>query len=369
MNIQKEDFRLHKLQKVEQDMKANPDSKLYVWGCAATASMITDFCEKNSSISVAAYIVDDLYYEKDSFHGRKIYKASEWRKCARSGDFVIMGFTGSKRGEKVIGELPAGVTGIYFHFPYSANANGTYLNYNDYIQNKEAFCRAYDRLEDDFSKKTMEAFINGCITGDVEELEKLQWDGQYFNELTKECQVGCFVDCGAYVGDTIEKAVEFYQNKLQKIVAFEPDMQNIRLLKEKVLECGVTEEKLQLITKGTWSKEDVLHFSSSNSSSSISEEGDIEIEVDSIDHALEKVSESIDFIKMDVEGSEKESLLGAANTIKKYHPLLAVCVYHKEEDLYELTRIIDELSGENPYRFYLKYHGPDLRELVLYAIP
>ena len=79
--------------------------------------------------------------------------------------------------------------------------------------------------------------------------------------------------------------------------------------------------------------------------------------------------EKVDFIKMDVEGSEKESLLGATQTIQKYHPILAVCVYHRPEDLYELTKTIVDLAQGYSYKFYLRYYGPDLRELVLYALP
>ncbi|MCM1160035.1 MAG: FkbM family methyltransferase [Roseburia sp.] len=369
INIKQEDLRIQKLKQIEQELEENPKGMLYIWGCARTAFAVTDFCNRNSKVSIQGYIVDDAYFKEQEFCEKKVYKASEWKAIAKPGDYVIMGFTGQDRAKRVIQELPEGITGIYFYFPYSANVDGTYMNYQFYSGHEKRFLKVYEMLEDDISRDTMEAFINGCITGDIQKLEALRVQGQYFNELTQKCKVGSFIDCGAYIGDTIEAAVKFYRDRIQKIIAFEPDSSNVSQLRQRVSACGMTEETLQLVTKGTWSKEAVLHFSSSNSSSSISEEGSLEIQVDSIDHALEKITGLVNYIKMDVEGSEKETLLGAVNTIERHHPILAVCVYHKAEDLFVLFETVKELIKENEYQFYLRYYGPDLRELVLYGIP
>lgn len=369
MNICKNDIRIQKVMEIEQELTRHPENKVYIWGTAKTAGMITDFLHAHSKMSVEGYIVDDAYYRDTEFLGTPVYKASTWMEKAKSGDYVIMGFTDQDRAKKVIDNLPVGVTGIYFYFPYSANETGSYLTYEDYTANQDRFIQVYEKLADELSKETMEAFINACITGEVDALEKLRIGGQYFNDLTKDCKAESFIDCGAYVGDTIEEAVGFYGDRLKKIVAFEPDERNVNLLRNKMQGMNISEDRVELVIKGTWSKEDTLHFSSSDSSSSISADGDIEIHVDSLDHVLEQASYSVDFVKMDVEGSEKESLLGSKNTIQKNHPLLAVCTYHKPEDLYVLPELIEELAGKDVYRYYFRYHGPDLRELVFYALP
>lgn len=367
--IVKEDERFLKLKEIEEILSRNPQGKLYVWGCSQTARMITDFCRRNKSPEVSAYIVDDVYYREETFLEKAVVKASEWRKGCCPGDCVIFGFTGSERAKELSQELPDGVKGVYFHFPYSANVDGTYLTYQDYQEHEERFAYTYECLADERSRAVMTAFINACISGNAEKLEELKSEGQYFNELTRDMKKGCFVDLGAYVGDTIEKAENFYGENLEKVVAFEPDRENLERLAERVKACGIVQEKLLLIQKGSWSRKEVLYFSSSNSSSSISDAGDIEIEVDSVDHVLQEDEFPVSFIKMDVEGSEKESLLGAAGTIQKWHPILAVCVYHKPEDLYSLPELIGKLAEKQIYRYYLRYYGPDLRELVLYAIP
>lgn len=79
-------------------------------------------------------------------------------------------------------------------------------------------------------------------------------------------------------------------------------------------------------------------------------------------------------INMDIEGSENDSLLGAARIIRERHPVLAICAYHRPEDIYVLPRTICSISPD--YRFYLrKYPNCSPRrfnsreEIVLYAIP
>ena len=69
---------------------------------------------------------------------------------------------------------------------------------------------------------------------------------------------------------------------------------------------------------------------------------------------------------MDIEGAELEALKGAQNTIRNYHPKLAISAYHKFEDLFTLPQYIYSL--DNSYKFYLRRHSHLAHELVLYAL-
>lgn len=76
----------------------------------------------------------------------------------------------------------------------------------------------------------------------------------------------------------------------------------------------------------------------------------------------------ITFIKMDIEGAEKKALLGAADIIKRSKPILAICIYHKREDFFEIPLLIDEMvTGE--YTFYVRQYRYGQSETVLYALP
>jgi FkbM family methyltransferase len=80
---------------------------------------------------------------------------------------------------------------------------------------------------------------------------------------------------------------------------------------------------------------------------------------------LEQDIKKIDFIKMDIEGSEVPALIGASETIKKYKPKLAISVYHKWDDLKIIPTLI---HGMNPgYRFYLDCTTGFGGEAILYC--
>jgi hypothetical protein len=78
--------------------------------------------------------------------------------------------------------------------------------------------------------------------------------------------------------------------------------------------------------------------------------------------------DAVTLIKMDVEGAELEALRGAEKTILKNKPRLAVCVYHKPQDILTIPLYMQSLAPE--YRFYLRHHDFDHRfcETVLYAV-
>ena len=73
------------------------------------------------------------------------------------------------------------------------------------------------------------------------------------------------------------------------------------------------------------------------------------------------------YIKFDIEGAEREALAGAENTIRGARPILAVCVYHKPDDLWELPLYLRELLDD--YRFFLRRHAEEAFDVVCYAVP
>lgn len=74
----------------------------------------------------------------------------------------------------------------------------------------------------------------------------------------------------------------------------------------------------------------------------------------------------VTFIKLDIEGAEMDALIGARMSIKKWKPRLAVCVYHRREDLVEIPLYIHGLVPE--YKMYLRHYSTCRAETVLYCI-
>ena len=60
------------------------------------------------------------------------------------------------------------------------------------------------------------------------------------------------------------------------------------------------------------------------------------------------------YLKMDVEGAEREAIAGAENTIRQYAPKLNIAAYHRSEDFFQLLLLIHALQPS--YRLYLRHH-------------
>lgn len=80
----------------------------------------------------------------------------------------------------------------------------------------------------------------------------------------------------------------------------------------------------------------------------------------------ELADETISLIKMDIEGYELAAIRGCENLIKKYKPDLAICVYHRVFDMWEIPSLIKRYVPD--YQFYLRHHSNTQVETVLYAV-
>ena len=91
----------------------------------------------------------------------------------------------------------------------------------------------------------------------------------------------------------------------------------------------------------------------------------MKIEVDRLEDMISE-DEPITFIKMDLEGAEYEALIGAKKIIKKWKPKLAISLYHKPEDVWELPSLILDMNPS--YSLYLSHYSIATAETVLYAL-
>lgn len=123
-------------------------------------------------------------------------------------------------------------------------------------------------------------------------------------------------------------------------------------------------ENVLLYSKGLWDSEIELSFQETGSAGSKIGAGAVTISTATIDGVVG--DERVSFIKMDVEGAELEALYGAEQTIRRNHPKLAICVYHKPEDIVTIPRYILSLDGD--YQLYLRHYSMNQSETVIYAI-
>ena len=110
----------------------------------------------------------------------------------------------------------------------------------------------------------------------------------------------------------------------------------------------------------------MLSFDAGNGEAgTISANGTVHIAAMALDDLLH--GQSVDFIKLDVEGAEIAALQGAADVIKRCRPTLAISFYHRAQDLWEIPQALASLCPD--YRFYLRQHFFNSFDSVLYAVP
>ncbi len=83
------------------------------------------------------------------------------------------------------------------------------------------------------------------------------------------------------------------------------------------------------------------------------------------DSTQELCQKRVDFIKMDIEGAEPQALIGAENTLRKYRPRLAICIYHDVRHFAEIPNWINNLGLG--YKFYVDHFTIHAEETILFA--
>lgn len=241
---------------------------------------------------------------------------------------------------------------------------------DDYYENSwDRLLQAF-RLQED--EKSKEIFVNiFCLRAAPhlawKSYEELCTKPQYFPEdIISLADCKNVVDCGAYTGDTLEEFIKLSGEKYEHYYAFELDSNNYVKLQDtaRTIDKG---DKITCFPYGVWSEDKDIVYGTMASDDSLSIYNPRETQkahVVSLDKQLKGAA--VDLIKMDIEGSEMEALKGCAGIIKEQHPVMAVCVYHRIEDLWEVPLYLKELCSDN--KIYMRHHAEYwVAETVCYA--
>lgn len=223
-------------------------------------------------------------------------------------------------------------------------------------------------LVDEKSCETFENLLKYRMTNDYRLIEDIYEMGhlQYFpeKEMINPSAEEIFIDAGAYNGATSVEFSKWVGGKYQKIYVMEPD-ELMQTVAREYLKLNKM-HNVEVIGKGAYSENTILKFDSiaQSASSNINENGETEIQTISIDSMLE--GKKATYIKMDIEGAEMEALIGAQKTIEKYRPNLAISIYHKADDLWEIPYYIRQKYPW--YKLYMRHYQLTVNETVLYAV-
>jgi len=241
----------------------------------------------------------------------------------------------------------------------------------EYIaEHKNELCKIEQILEDDRSKTVFNNILAGAITSDIDYYKHIAEDSQYFPDIIKKrmSEEEIFADIGAYIGDSIREFREAVHYKYKKIYAFEPDANNMAILRKNIVDdrviffqkgAGKYNGKAFFINeKGGGGQDEAAHVVEEKSRAAS------EIEIVRLDDVIQ---EKCTYIKLDIEGMELDALTGAEKLIRQYKPKLAISVYHKMVDLLEIPAFVMNL--DTGYKLYLRhYWNCNGTDTVLFAI-
>lgn len=219
-----------------------------------------------------------------------------------------------------------------------------------------------DQESRDIIHNRCKTFLTGDLTYiDRNVINRHTYFSQEFYSISND---EILFDCGAFTGDTIEDFVTFTNKKYKKIVAFEPDEKNVKRLNAFI---NNKIENVVVIQKATGDKNGKVSFL--NKGNMFSKIVDVKDSSDELSVDIVRLDNYIDYhptlIKMDIEGAELDSLIGATQIIKTQKPKLAICIYHMPFDFYEIPKFLKSLVPE--YKFKVRQHEPGFCETVLYA--
>ncbi len=237
-----------------------------------------------------------------------------------------------------------------------------------FAENKNKILEVYDLLADDKSRKIFtEVFCNSAAPQLAKSsFAEIYEENEYFatgifNLIPEE---ECIVDCGAYVGDSLEQYMNLFHNRVNKYYCFEFNNGTADIL-QKVIDKYQNPE-IKLIRAGVSDENKMIQIAdTSNMSSTKIESADlIEARLVRLDDELK--NEKVSYIKMDIEGEELAALRGAETIIKNLQPKLAVSAYHFLSDLWEVPLLIHKFNKN--YQIYFRHHTPVVWDTDCYAV-
>ena len=247
-----------------------------------------------------------------------------------------------------------------------------------YSQNAERLQKIYDSLGDDESRRVLANRMTFFQTRQRCLMTDIRGKKQYFEEeLINYKKIDTFVDLGTYTGDTIEDFLKISDGNYSRVYGFEPDDKLYETARQNLKDF----KNIMIVNKGTSDFDGEVKVNGSmGAMQSIegnvfgeNETGDF-FEVCKLDTYFENPQflsqpHKIGMIKMDIEGAELATLKGAKRVIETNIPILAICVYHKQEDIFLIPEYLYGLSCGSRYKMYLRHYSDNQTETVAYFIP
>ena len=325
---------------------------IVLYGMGNGADKLLDWCTANK-VTVQGVFASDEFVRGQHFRGFTVERYDALK--ARLGEelLVVIAFA-SERPEVLarFAQLDAEQQVVAPHLPLFAEEETVSEGW--LVKHESELKEVYERLADEQSRKVFAATLNYKLSGKIKYLFDCTTEREAdLHALIDPSQQECYLDLGAYNGDTIQELGRLTNFQWQQVVAVEPDRRNCRKLRALAEELAQQGLAVEVHESGIWNSVGELSFSDSGGrQSTFVGASKRVVPVTTIDAVAS--GRPISYIKMDVEGAEVQALAGGVRTITQYKPKLFVAAYHYDVDLFRLPQLIWQLVPD--YKVYLRKH-------------
>lgn len=300
-------------------------------------------------VEVREFFASDAFVRGHSFHGKRVKKLSEIQE--QYEDFVIV-VAFAVQDRPTLDAICRLSEQYELYAPDLPVAGETLFDREFFRAHMAELQQTCEALADERSREVFLDLLRYKLTGRIDPLMKTEDDRrEVLCQLLPLSQHEAFVDLGAYNGDTVAEFLAACDGEFDAIYALEPDGKNFKKMGKRLDEMGLgTDARIHLHNAAAWSEPTTLYFAAKAGRNSTVTAAGRETPAESVDHVLGGARAS--YLKLDVEGSEREALAGAAETIRRHRPKILLSAYHRSEDLFALPMQINSIA--EGYRFYLR---------------
>lgn len=243
-----------------------------------------------------------------------------------------------------------------------------------YEEHINEFSAVRDLFSDEESCRIFDNILSYKLSGDIGFLLDAESDDEkIWQEIIHPETIRAAADLGAYNGDTVRQLLSKGEN-IQTVWAMEPDGRNYKKLEfyaqDEARACVIP------VNAGAWNEESILFFDKSgnrnasferNRSQTLADRPAKMVEVKALPLDSVLNGARVDYIKYDVEGSEREALDGSVKTLAEYAPTLLVSLYHRSEDLFALPLHIRKIAPHYNAFYLRRMRGIPAWDINLYV--
>jgi len=323
---------------------------IILYGMGNGADKIIDWCEAHG-VKVAGIFATDEFVRYQSFRGLVVQKYSDILAQFGTDILIVIAFA-SERPEVLARfmELSSLHETVAPHLPLFNEATEELVSRAWLAKYELQLQEVYCMLADEQSKQVFASILNYKLSGKPAYLFDSDTSRQQdLQQLFSWQPAPAYLDLGAYNGDTVKEYLGLVTTP-STIIAVEPDRRNCRKLRA---EAENQQQAWEIHECGIWDYQGELSFSDSGGrQSSFCSTHKKTVTVNTIDSIVG--NRPISYIKMDVEGAEKQALKGGIVTIQRNKPQMFIAAYHYDNDLWQLPLQIKALVPE--YKIYLRKH-------------